>query len=97
MSILKRPIITERTALYIERDLPKYGFEVDNDATKDEIKAEVERIYEVKVDSVNTMIVRGKKRTRYTKRGFFSGKKSNFKKAIVTLEKGFEIDFYKHI
>lgn len=97
MTVLKRPIITERTALYLERGLNKYGFEVDLKATRGEIKAEVERVYEVEVEKVNTMIVRGKRRSRYTKRGVIRGKSSNYKKAIVTLKEGEEIDFYKHI
>lgn len=97
MSVLKRPIITERTSLYLERGLNKYGFEVDLKATRGEIKDEIERVYEVEVIKVNTMIVRGKRRNRYTKRGVIRGKTPNFKKAIVTLKDGEEIDFYKHI
>lgn len=97
MSVLKRPIITEKTAAFLERGLTQYGFEVDMQATKSQIKAEVERVYEVKVDSVNTMIVRGKQRMRYSKRGVVRGKSSNYKKAVVTLRPGDEIDFYKHI
>ncbi len=97
MSVLKRPIISEKTAGFAERGLPQVGFEVDIKATKDQIKAEVERVYEVGVESVNTLIQRGKKRTRYSKRGVVKGKSSNFKKAIVTLKEGQEIDFYKHI
>lgn len=97
MSILKRPIITEKTNLYTERGLAKYGFEVDLKANKSEIKAEVERVYEVEVETVNTMVVRGKRRQRFTKKGVIKGKSPNFKKAIVTLAEGQEIDFYKHI
>lgn len=80
-----------------EKGLPKYGFEVALDANKQQIKREVERVYEVKVDSVSTLIVRGKRRSRYSKRGVIRGKSSNYKKAIVTLKDGQEIDFYKHI
>ena len=53
--------------------------------------------YEVEVEDVNTMIVRGKSRSRYTKRGVIKGKSPNYKKAIVTLVEDDEIDFYKHI
>jgi large subunit ribosomal protein L23 len=95
--ILKRPIITEKTALYTERGMPKYGFEVDMDASKSDIKAAVQRVYEVEVEGVQTMIVRGKRRNRYSKRGVITGKSPNYKKAIVTLAQGQEIDFYKHI
>ena len=97
MTILKRPIITEKTAAYGERGLSKYGFEVHLKANKAQIKDEIERVYEVEVDTVNTMIVRGKQRVRYSKKGIVKGKSANYKKAIVTLKEGFEIDFYKHI
>ncbi|MCI4667911.1 MAG: 50S ribosomal protein L23 [Bacteroidia bacterium] len=97
MTILKRPIITEKTSLQQERGLNKYGFEVDLQATKEEIKGEVEQMYEVEVESVNTLVVRGKRRQRFTKKGVIKGKSSNYKKAIVTLKDGHEIDFYKHI
>ena len=97
MAVLKKPIITEKTANYLERGLSKYGFEVDMKAKKPEIKAEVERVYEVEVESVQTMIVRGKTRMRYSKKGIVKGKTPNYKKAIVTLKEGFDIDFYKHI
>ncbi|WNJ16519.1 50S ribosomal protein L23 [Pontibacter sp. G13] len=97
MSILKRPIITEKSSGFLEAGQPRYGFEVDIKATKADIKAEVERVYEVAVKDVNTMIVRGKTKARYTKRGVVRGKASNYKKAIVTLKEGHEIDFYKHI
>ncbi|MEM7509838.1 MAG: 50S ribosomal protein L23 [Bacteroidota bacterium] len=98
MSVLKKPIITEKLTLLQERkNLPQYGFMVDLKATKQEIKKEVERVYEVEVESVNTLVVRGKRRMRYTKKGIVKGKSSNYKKAIVTLKDGNEIDFYKHI
>ena len=97
MSILKRPIITEKMVEFPERGIQKYGFEVALSATKGEVKKEVERLYEVEVENVNTMIVRGKIRSRYSKKGVIKGKSSNYKKAIVTLKDGHEIDFYKHI
>jgi large subunit ribosomal protein L23 len=97
MSILKRPIITEKMMDFPEKGLPKYGFEVDIKAGKQQIKKEVERVYEVEVENVRTLIVRGKRRSRYSKRGVIKGKSPNYKKAIVTLKEGQEIDFYKHI
>lgn len=97
MSLIKKPLITEKTVAYTEKGLPKYGFKVELTATKEEIRREVEKIYEVQVDSVATMIVRGKARVRYSKKGVLRGKSSNYKKAIVTLKPGQEIDFYKHI
>ncbi|MEM7369240.1 MAG: 50S ribosomal protein L23 [Bacteroidota bacterium] len=97
MIVLKRPIITEKTADYTEKGLNKYAFEVNMKATKEQIRREIERVYEVEVEDVNTMIVRGKSRSRYTKRGVIKGKSPNYKKAIVTLVEEDEIDFYKHI
>lgn len=98
MSIIKRPIITEKmTYLSEDRGLPQYSFEVAIKATKQEIKAAVEEVYEVNVERVNTQVVRGKRRSRYSKRGVITGKSPNYKKAIITLAEGEEIDFYKHI
>jgi len=97
MSILKRPIVTEKTNYYLERGLSQYGFVVDMDANRKEIKEEIERVYEVTVERVNTMVVRGKTRQRMTKRGIIKGKSPNYKKAIVTLKEGDEIDFYQHL
>jgi large subunit ribosomal protein L23 len=97
MTILKKPIITEKSSLQMEWSVPQYGFVVDMKATKEDVKREVERVYEVEVAKVNTMVVRGKTRSRYSKRGVVHGKEPNYKKAVVTLKDGFEIDFYKHI
>ncbi len=66
----------------------KYLFLVSNDSNKTEIKRAVEQIYKVKVDNVNTMIVRGKmRRVRYQ-----VGKTSDFKRALVTLKSGQKIE-----
>ena len=98
MSVLKKPIISEKMARINERPGNKqYAFRVDLDAEKPQIKREIEAMYEVSVKSLRTMIVMGKKRNRYTKAGFISGKSSNYKKAIITLAEGQEIDFYKNI
>ncbi len=97
MSVIKKPLITEKTVAYTEKGMPKYGFKVELSATKEDIKRDVESLYEVQVASVATMIVRGKARVRYSKKGVLRGKSSNYKKAIVTLKEGQEIDFYKHI
>jgi large subunit ribosomal protein L23 len=98
MSVLKKPIISEKWTLKNERPGQKqYAFRVDLGAAKPEIKREIETMYGVNVKSVRTLVVAGKKRTRYTRTGFLSGKSSNFKKAIVTLAPGEEIDFYQNI
>lgn len=54
-------------------------------------------MYGVTVESVNTMIYRGKSKSRGTKNGFVSGQRPNIKKAIVTLKKGDMIDFFSNI
>lgn len=76
---------------------PKYGFIVKPEADKMQIKAEVERLYNVKVVDVNTMRYAGKSVVRYTRTGLVRGRKNAFKKAIVTLKEGDTIDFYSNI
>lgn len=95
MSVLKKPLVTEKVSSLNEKG--KYGFLVDLNANKVEIKKEVERMYGVNVLSVQTMRYMGKRKTRFTKAGVLSGKKNNFKKAIVALREGEIIDFYSGI
>ncbi|MDP3804135.1 MAG: 50S ribosomal protein L23 [Candidatus Omnitrophota bacterium] len=84
--IVKGMIRTEKGASLLP--LNKYQFWVDRTANKIEIKKAVEDIYKVKVDCVNTIMMRGKtKRVRYS-----VGKTVDWKKAIVTLEKDNKID-----
>jgi large subunit ribosomal protein L23 len=75
----------------------KYGFIVDAEANKVEIKKAVEKQYGVNVEKVNTLNVMGKQKTRYTKTGILSGRKPAYKKAIVTLAQGEVIDFYSNV
>jgi large subunit ribosomal protein L23 len=95
MSVLKKPLVTEKVSALNEKG--KYGFIVDIKANKVEIRKEVERVYGVNVVSVKTLRYSGKRKTRYTKAGILSGKKNNFKKAIVSLSEGEVIDFYSSI
>lgn len=81
----------------IGETLNQYGFIVDKKATKQQIKEEIERLYEVHVDRVNTMTYIGKKKYRYTKRNIIIGQKPDYKKAVVTLREGETIDFYANI
>jgi len=96
MSILKKPIITEKMTKAGEK-LGNYGFIVDKDANKIQIKKEVEKLYGVTVESVNTMRYYGKLKSRFTKAGTITGSKGVFKKAVVCLKKGDTIDFYSSI
>ena len=95
MSVLKKPLVTEKVSALNEKG--KYGFIVDTAANKVEIKKAVEKKYGVNVESVNTMNVMGKFKSRFTKAGVLSGRKPNYKKAIVTLAPGEVIDFYSNV
>ena len=78
--IIVRPVVTEKSN--DELQLGKYTFEVNKKATKVQIAKAVEKLFEVKVLNVNTMIVKGKtKRVRYQE-----GKTPDWKKAIVTID-----------
>ncbi len=95
MSVLRKPLVTEKVSALNEKG--KYGFIVDADANKVEIRKAVEKQYGVNVEKVNTMVVMGKKKTRYTKAGVLSGRRPSYKKAIVTLAAGEVIDFYSNV
>ncbi|MGI6223479.1 MAG: 50S ribosomal protein L23 [Prevotella sp.] len=75
----------------------KYGFIVKPEANKLEIKKEIEGMYNVTVLDVNTIRYAGKRQSRYTRSGLLKGQKNAYKKAIVTLKPGDEIDFYSNI
>lgn len=96
MEILIKPIITEKQTAQAEK-LNRYAFVVNTKANKLEIKAAIEKMYNVKVDSVNTQQYVGKVKTRNTTRGLAVGRVNRSKKAIVTLKEGEVIDFYANI
>ncbi len=79
--VIKRPIITEKSSMDIENG--KYTFEVAKKATKIQIAKAVETLFGVKVINVNTMNVNGKAK----RVGVHAGKTSDWKKAIVTIDK----------
>ncbi|MEM9939056.1 MAG: 50S ribosomal protein L23 [Pseudomonadota bacterium] len=83
---LLSPIITEKSTLVAEEN--KVIFKVRNDATKPEIKEAVETLFKVDVTKVNTIMVKGKTK-RF--RGML-GRRSDYKKAIVTLKDGQSVD-----
>ena len=87
--IIKRPLITEKTS-QLKEDNRVVAFEVAINANKVEIKQAVEKAFDVKVTNVNTNVMAGKvKRV-----GLNFGKRSNRKKAFVTLAEGSDIDFF---
>lgn len=96
MEILIKPIVTEKMTRQAE-GLNSYGFIVNRDANKLQIKKAVESLYNVTVESVNTIIHGGKRKSRFTKAGVISGSTGISKKAIVTIAKGESIDFYSNI
>lgn len=85
--VVQEPLITEKIAKDSEK-LGKYAFKVHPQANKKEIKAAVEKIFNVHVLRVNTLNVSGKwRRVR-----FVPGKTADWKKAVVTIRKGEKID-----
>jgi large subunit ribosomal protein L23 len=96
MGILIKPIITEKMTSLAEK-LNRYGFVVDRSANKVQIRQAVEKMYGVKVESVNTQQYVGKVKTRNTTRGIAIGRVNRSKRAFVTLKNGEAIDFYANI
>lgn len=96
MQILIKPLITEKMTSETEKR-NRVGFIVHTNANKVQIKDAVESAYNVAVEGVNTMNYAGKSKTRYTRSSITRGRTSAYKKAIVTLAEGDEIDFYSNI
>ncbi|MFW9598530.1 MAG: 50S ribosomal protein L23 [Paludibacter sp.] len=96
MAIIIKPIVTEKMTQLGEK-LNRYGFKVQKNANKIEIKQAVEAMYNVTVTDVNTLIVAPKVKSRFTKSGVVTGKKAAYKKAVVTVKEGEQIDFYSNI
>ena len=107
-TIIKRPLLTEKSTtlretggsdmMFDEDDeyAQKITFEVARDANKIEIRHAVQTLFNVQVTDVHTMIVRGKRKRQYTRRGLVQGREASYKKAIVTLRSG-EIDLYEAV
>ena len=95
-SILIKPIITEKMTRLMEEGR-HYAFEVAKDANKIQIRQAVEERYPgVQIKEVRTMVVRGKRRRQFTRRGVMAGRTASYKKAVVTLASG-EIDFFESV
>ena len=97
MAIIIKPLVTEKMTKITDKQPNRYGFIVRPEANKLEIKKEVEELYNVTVEDVNTMRYAGKRSSRYTKAGLIRGQRNAFKKAVVTLKEGDTIDFYSNI
>ncbi|MDH7498436.1 MAG: 50S ribosomal protein L23 [Syntrophomonadaceae bacterium] len=87
--VIVRPVVTEKTMNLLADN--KYTFIVDKKANKTEIRKAVEDIFDVKVDKVHTMNIKGKKK----RMGKFAGYKPDRKKAIVTLKPGHKIPLFE--
>ena len=96
MSILKKPLITEKSTKLSEK-LNQFGFLVAKSASKPEIIKAIETMFTVNVTGISTINYAGKTKSRFTKKGLFAGRKPAFKKAIVTLKEGQVIDFFQNI
>ena len=104
-SVIKRPLLTEKTARLRETGggvsaaaegesySQKVVFEVARDANKIEIRRAIQELFKVTVTQVNTVIVRGKAK----RVGRFSGRRPAWKKAVVTLKAGDNIEFFEGV
>ena len=91
-SIILKPLVTEKGSRLREAG-NKYLFQVARDANRIEIKRAVKAIFNVKVKDVKTIVVHGK----IKRMGMFSGKRPDWKKAVVTLEAGQSIDLFEQV
>lgn len=91
--ILRRPIVTEKM-LKLQETHRQYAFEVDAEATKIAVKGAVEKKFDVTVEDVRIMNVKGKSKRMNTRRGLTRGRRANWRKAIVTLREGDTIDLF---
>jgi len=91
-SLIRKVLITEKGTVLREKQ-NQYTFEVARDANKIEIKQAIEKIFSVKVDDVRTMQMHGKEK----RQGRFAGRRSDWKKAIVTLKPDQKIELFEQI
>jgi large subunit ribosomal protein L23 len=96
MNILIKPIITEKATNDSEL-FNRYAFVVNKRANKLEIKNAVEQAYGVTIESVRTMNYPVQRNTKFTKSGVVQAMKGAYKKAVVQLAEGENIDFYSNI
>lgn len=94
--VLVKPIVTEKSNKLTDKSRT-YTFRVDRKANKLEVKKAIEDFYGVTVTEVNTVVVPGKAKTKFTKAGFISGRKPAYKKAYVKVAEGDTIDLYSNI
>jgi large subunit ribosomal protein L23 len=99
-TVLIKPVLTEKIQNFSDekathaKKAPKYGFMVRLDSSKKDIKIAVEKRFNVNVEAVHVINVKGKTKRMSTRRGMTTGRRSDMKKAIVTLKKEQKIDFF---
>ena len=91
-SMIKRPLFTEKGS-ELKESQNKILVEVSHEANKLEIKGAIEEIFKVKVDKVATINIKGK----WKRHGKSLGKRSDKKKAVITLKKGEKLDFIEGV
>jgi large subunit ribosomal protein L23 len=92
-NVLVRPLLTEKI-LKLQEEKNQYAFEIQDGATKDDVKKAVESKFGVQVVSVRTAFKKGKAKAQMTRKGVRYGKRSDAKRAFVTLAKDNKIDYY---
>ena len=95
-SIIIKPLVTEKITAAGEK-FNRYGFLVDPKADKAQIRVAIQSLYEVEVSRVHSMNDIGDKVIRYTKKNVLKGRKNAYKKAVVTLKEGQNIDLFANI
>jgi large subunit ribosomal protein L23 len=91
-TILLAPIVSEKSTMIADRN-NQIAFRVMQDASKDEVKAAVELLFKVQVESVNILNARGK----HKRFGRFNGRRAHVRKAYVCLKPGQEINFQQEV
>jgi len=94
--ILIRPILTEKM-LKLQEIERKYAFKINQKANKIMVKQAIQDRFDVLVEDVNILNVKGKSKQMNTRRGITRGKRSDWKKAIITLREGDSIDFFGNV
>jgi large subunit ribosomal protein L23 len=94
--VLIKPLVSEKSAKQSEES-NTFGFVVDRRANKIEIRNAIKEMYGVDAVSINTAVIPGKSKVKYTKTGVMKGQTNAYKKAYVTLAQGDTIDFFNNI
>jgi len=92
MTVILAPVISEKSTMLADKN-EQVAFRVMQDATKHEVKAAVELLFKVEVESVNVLNIKGKAK-RF---GKFMGRRNNVRKAYVCLKPGQQIDFQQEV